>query len=179
MHPDSNIEGSSLVIRKPDFGPVNTVVLLKAIQELRGLFTHYSNCSRKWRIFARPIDVLSAYSDVCSMWIRCGDSEYRIAFWNLIAFLRMVSLGEQTWGNLFTGALLDLLTAGIRFAGPIVTGKATWSSGDATLTRVSCVNWGAEEFIFLPVGDLMGPFMPRHRQGFSSRTSSFYLSFCL
>lgn len=38
--PEANIEGSNLVICKPDFDPGNTVVPSKSMRELRGIFTH-------------------------------------------------------------------------------------------------------------------------------------------
>ena len=163
--PDANIDGANLVIHKHDFDPGNTVVLLKTLQELRGPFTHYSNCNPKWKIFARPIDELLAYADVCAMWIRCDDSDYWLAFWNMISFLRRLALGELTWKALFTGTLLDLLPSNVRFTGPSMRENVLWFSGDATLTRVSCVNWNTKEFLCLPVSDLLGPFMPKHQQG--------------
>ena len=162
---DANIEGASLTIHKPDFDPGNTIALLKSLQELRGLFTHYSNCNPKWKIFARPIDELLAYSDVCSMWIRCDDSDYWAAFWDMIVFLRRMSVCDPAWHYLFTGSLLDLLRPRKRFTGPSMRENIIWFSGDATLTRVSCINWNAKEFLCLPVSDLLNPFMPRHQQG--------------
>ena len=163
--PDANIEGARITIHKPDFDPGNTVILLKRLQELRGLFTHYSNCNPKWKIFARPIDELLAYSDVCSMWIRCDDSDYWIAFWNMIGFLRRLSVCDPAWHYLFTGTLLDLLPVSKRFTGPIMREDILWFSGDATMTRVSCINWNSKEIICQPVSDLLDPFLPRHQQG--------------
>ena len=160
--PDANIAGASLSIHKPDFDPGNTVILLKSLQELRGLFTHYSNCNPKWKIFARPIDELLAYSDVCSMWVRCDDSDYWAAFWNMIVFLRRMSVCDPAWHYLFSGSLLDLLRPNKRFTGPGMRERENiiWFSGDATLTRVSCINWNAKGFLCLPVSDLLNLLCP-------------------
>ena len=141
------------------------MALLKTLQELRGLFTHYRNCNPKWKIFARPIGELLAYADVCSMWIRFDDSDYWLAFWNMISFLRRLDLGGLTWKALFTGTLLDLLPPNVRFAGPSMRENVLRFSGDATLTRVSCINWDTKEFLRLPVIDLLDPFTPKHQQG--------------
>ena len=153
------------MLRRHDFDMGNTVVQRKTLRELRGLFTHYSNCNHKWKIFARPIDALLAYDGDCSMWIQCEDSEYRIGFWNMIVFLRDISTDESAWELLFKGTLLDLLPARVRFTGPTMRENILWFSGDAALTRVSCINWNAKQFLRLPVSELLGPFLPKHQQG--------------
>ena len=107
--PGANIDGASLTIHKPDFDHGNTVVLLKRMQELRGLVTHYNNCNHKWKISARPIDEILAYADVCSMWTRCDESSYWASFWNMIASIRRISQIDQTWKKLFTCTLVGLM----------------------------------------------------------------------
>ena len=84
--PDANVEGSKLVLSRPCYNDGNTVILLKALQELRGLFAHYSNCNQVWKTLARPIDSLLAYPDESSMLIRCEDVEIWRDFWNMIQF---------------------------------------------------------------------------------------------
>ena len=41
--PGANVEGGRLTVSKPVFNDGNTVILLRSLQELRGLFTHYGN----------------------------------------------------------------------------------------------------------------------------------------
>ena len=43
--PDANIAGAYLALRKQCFNHGKTIGLPNATQELRGLFTHYSNCN--------------------------------------------------------------------------------------------------------------------------------------
>ena len=65
---------------------------------------------------------------------------------------------------LFEGSLLDLLPDPVRLCGPAIRGRIYWFSGDAALTRVSCINWSKREFICAPNSNLLDPFMPRHHQ---------------
>ena len=114
-----------------------------------------------------PTDGPLAYADVCSMWISCDDAEYWEDFRNMITFLRRMAPDPQTWGKLLTGSLLDLLLHGMRFKRTKYERErenAMWLPGEVALTRVSRINWDADEFIRLPVSDLLDPFSPRHQQ---------------
>ena len=162
--PDANIEGDVQAISKPFFHNGNTVILLKTLQEIRGLFTHYSNCNHVWETLAQPIGSLLADPDEMSMWARCEDTELWRAFWNMINFVRGVWGAKVGKANLFGGSLLDLLPDHIRMSGPSIRERVLWFSGDATLTRVSCINWTTREFICCPISGLLGPFMPRYQQ---------------
>ena len=86
----ANVEGARLTVDKTFFNTGSAVVLLEAFRELRGLFTHYSNCSQIWKTLARPIDSLLAYPGESSMWAGREDSELRRAFRNTINFTKRV-----------------------------------------------------------------------------------------
>ena len=162
--PDANVEGAKLTIARPCFNTGNTVTLLKALQELRGLFTHYSNCNPIWITLAQPIDPLLAYPDESSMWVRCEDSKLRKAFWNMIGFTRRILGTASGVKSLFSGSPTGLFPDHIRMGGPTIRERILWFTGDATMTRVSRINWTTREFICCPVSGLLGPFMPRHQQ---------------
>ena len=134
------------------------------MQELRGLFTHYANCNPMWKTLAQPIDAILGYPDVSSMWVRCDDVELRTSFRNMILSLRHLTGTPDDWGNSFAGAILDILPHHIRLSGPEPREKVFWFSGDATLARVSCINWHTAVFTLLPVSDLVDPFSPRPQQ---------------
>ena len=78
--PDTNVEGGKLVLSRPCYNAGDAAILLKALQELRGLSTHYPNCNQVWETLAQPIDSILAYPDVSSMWVRCEDAEQRGPF---------------------------------------------------------------------------------------------------
>ena len=151
--------------RKPDLDPGNTSVLLKSLHGMRGIFANYTNCNPMWKTFAGPIGDLVDYADLFPIWARCGDSEFWMPVWNMIAILRRLSQVDQTWKNLVAGTLLGLLHSKVRFAWASTSGNVMWFSGDAALARASCVNWDAEGFICLPLSDLVDHFIPRHQQG--------------
>ena len=94
----------------------------------------------------------------------------------MISPLRNLPSDDTVWKDLFNGALLDLLPPKVRFAGPRMRENIMWFSGDATLTRVSCVNWNAKEFLCMPVSDLLDSFMPKHQQGLIIELLSMILS---
>ena len=153
--PDANIEGAWATISKPAFNAGNTVILLNVLQAMRGLFAHYSNCNQVCGTFAIPIDALLAYPDKSSLRVRCADSELWHAFWNVIASPRQILSKVKGRKSLFEGSLLDLLPERVRLSGPAIRGRVFWFSGDATLTRVSCINWSEREFIRFPISDLL------------------------
>ena len=82
----------------------------------------------------------------------------------MIQFTKQILDSPEGVDNLFTGRLLDLLPDHARMSGPAIRGRVLWFPGDATLTRVACVNWTTEQFICCPVSGLFGPFLPRHQQ---------------
>ena len=101
--PDANVEGSKLALDRPCYNAGDTVVLLKTLQELRGMFTHYSNCNQVWETLAQPIDSLLAYPDESSRWIRCDDVEIWRAFWNMIQFTKQ-ALDTHEGGEICSAA---------------------------------------------------------------------------
>ena len=118
--PGANIEGAWLTVTKPVFNAGNTAILLKYLQELRGLFTHYSNCNQLWKTLAQPIDAPIAYPDESSLWAICEDSDLWQSFWNMSAFLRNVMGNHKDRTALFEGSLMDFLPDPVRLSGPAI-----------------------------------------------------------
>lgn len=162
--PDANIEGARLAISKPVFNSGNTAILPKSSHGLRGLCAHYSNCNQVWGTMAQPIDSLLAYTDESSLRVRRDDSELRRAFWKMVSFPMHIMRKHEDRITLSEGSLLDLLPDPVRLSGPSIRGGIFWFSGDATLPRVSCINWPAREFIRCPISDLLDPYMLGHQQ---------------
>lgn len=153
-----------MILARSCYNNGNTVTLLKSLQELRGLFTHYSNCNPVWKTLAQPIDALLGYPDGSSMWIRCEEVEPWRAFWNVIQFNKQMLDMPDGIENLFTGRLLDLMPDHIRMSGPTIRERVLWFSGDATSTRVACINWTTKQFTRCPVSGFLDPFLPRNQQ---------------
>ena len=82
----------------------------------------------------------------------------------MIEFARRILGSTAGVGSLFSGSFRDLLPGHIRMSGPAIRERILWFSGDATLTRVSGINWTTKEFICCPVSGLLDPFLPRHHQ---------------
>ena len=86
------------------------------------------------------------------------------AFCKMIASLRHVIENRKDRAALFEGPLIDFLHGPVRLIGPAAREPIFWFSGDATLTRVSCINWSKREFICCPVSNILDPFGPRRQQ---------------
>ena len=117
-----------------------------------------------WKTLVQPINALLAHPDESSLWVRCEDSELWQEFWNMIAPLRHVMRNRKDRIALFEEPLMHFLPDPVRLGGPDGREQIFWFPGDATLTRVSCINWSKREFICSPVSSIFGPFMPRHQQ---------------
>ena len=138
---------------------------MKTLRELSGLFTHYANCNQLREALARPIDALLAYPEESSLWVRCGDSELRRSFWNMVGFLRQTLDKRDGHSKMSEWPLLGFPDGPIRMSGPAIRGRVLWFYGDAMLTRASRINWSKREFICCPTSDLLDPSAPRRQQG--------------
>ena len=70
---DANIEGGIITLQRHWFNPGNAIMLLRSLQELRGMFPYRTNCNPWWATSAQPVDAGLVYPDELSLWVRCGD----------------------------------------------------------------------------------------------------------
>ena len=143
----------------PYLNPGNRIPPLKIIQELRGNVVHRSQTGRIWNRLAQPIDRMLGYSDVSGLWIRCNDANAWAAFWHVAHFHRQLASGEEDWARMLPGQMKRLLPLHLALPGHRQTIPILWTSGDATLGRIGCINWRTREFFVEKPDELPEPFL--------------------
>ena len=82
-----------------------------------------------------------------------GSEEKRIELWEefkeTCAFFRVLLARQECWGVAFTNSMRGVLSVRERLAIPGELERVLWSSGDATLTRMSFVLWSRKK-LFTP-----------------------------
>ena len=101
----------------PMLNPGNRIITVRKIQELRGLRNHWSYANKFWHYVASPVNGLIAFADMAGAWIRCGNDQVWIAFWNLIAFIRAMGDGDNDWGSIFYGIMGEIASVPKRVGG--------------------------------------------------------------
>ena len=159
--PDEKLEGAKALVKLPIYDPGSRIVTLKALQELRGCYTHWEVANNIWLYFARPVDLLLGFGDEMGIWVNCDDLNIWASYWQTIEWLREIAEDNGEWKKLFNGHLDRCLPLNIRLSGNIQLPPVMWLSSDATLNWIGVINWRDKQFICAPVGNLLNPFMTR------------------
>ena len=155
--PDGEIIGAQNLLDSAAFGPGNRIVTLRDIRELRGNTTHWQGENLICRFFDEPVNRMLPFADSTETWIRRSRWDHWRCFWYVIFFLRNLPRRENesfTWRNLFFGPIDELLPIHKRLSGPRQYLPALWTTGDATITRFSEINWRTREFFPENIADL-------------------------
>ena len=159
--PEENLEGARILVNLPIYDHGSKIVTLKALQELRGCYTHWEMANNAWLLFARPVDLLLSFSDEMGIWVNCDDLNIWAAYWQTIEWLREISQEDAEWKKLFMGQLDCCLPLNLRLSGNIDLPPVMRLSSDATLNWIGIINWREKQFICSPVGRLLNPFLTR------------------
>ena len=106
------------MLTDPVFNPGNRVVPVKTAHQLRGLINHCRYADKFWHYVASPVNALMACADNTNTWIRCGDDQIWLAFWNLIGLVGKMGNGAGTWRRLFHGKLDQVISVAKRIGQP-------------------------------------------------------------
>ena len=68
--PVGKLEGAKRLLSLPIYDPGSQIIPAKALQELRGCYTHWQMANHLWGYFARPADALLAHVGEIGVWIR-------------------------------------------------------------------------------------------------------------
>ena len=115
---------------------------------------------------AAPINALLSYADSTDTWIRCGNDQVWLTFWNLIAMVRQFGEDEETWPNLFSGELGEIVSVPKRVGRPLGKGHVMWDTGDAVLGIVAAINCATREreYILAETQHYLDEINPPHRR---------------
>ena len=144
--------------------PGNRIVTVHKVQELRGLANHWSYTNRFWHYLAPPMNGLLSFVDTTNTWVRCTNDQVRIAFWNLIAFIRSISEDDEQRNQLFSGSLEQNIPLPKRVGRKKGSGKVVWATGDAVISRIGAINWEKKEYIVEETIDFLPQVTPGHRR---------------
>ena len=101
--------GARIVTNMANFPHGNTGYRAKPFQELRGLFAHYADFNRIWKIMDQPIDALFAYPDPTSLWVRCDDNGIWADLRHMVSSIRGIGSDRIGRNILFSGSLSDVV----------------------------------------------------------------------
>ena len=79
------------------------IATVKKIQELRGLINRWHHENGFLHYAASQVGGLTSFGGSAETWIRSGNDQVRLAFWNSIAFARPIGEQDGEWGDLFSG----------------------------------------------------------------------------
>ena len=161
--PEPKVLSAFNSIRLPVFDTGDLALDLHALRELRGCANHWLPAGRVWRWLVEPVNGLLAHADNTLMWIRCVDMHRWWAFWNVITFLRELSLETTVWQSLFIGVFSELLGLVRELSYPQPARRCVWFSGDATTTRIGGINWDNRTYFALNPQPFLVEFMPAGR----------------
>ena len=127
--------------------PGNRIIAVRKIQEMRGLINHWSCACRFWHYIVSPVNALLSFAEQTGTWIRCGNDQVWLAFWNLVEHVRKMGEGDHDWESIFHGTLEQITPVPKRAGRPKSQGKTIWATGDAVLERIGAINWESMEYI--------------------------------
>ena len=143
--------------------PGNRINPVRNVRILRGLINHWGGEKRFWKYMAAPCNDLLGYADETNAWVRCGNDQVLIDVWNVEKFSAGCSRDATTWGALFGGSLLDLISPPTRLSFPIPEYKAVWETGDSALGGFSALKWETQKYIVYDLMDVLGEIDPKQR----------------
>ena len=156
--PTSKMEAARTFIRSDVFMPGNYNIRLHDMQRLRGLIQYWVHTNLFWKTTIQSIDLLLPYSDAADVGFSCAVQDIWQAFRDMCTVLRSMDEFPPQRCGLFKAELKSLLEPNRRFGMGMGEEYTTWLTGDATMTRVSAVNWRDREYIMEDVSSLMSPF---------------------
>ena len=151
-------------VRDSMFNPGNRVIMVKKVQELRGLANRWRYANKFWHYVASPINALMACADSADTWIRCDKDQIWLAFWNLMALVRQYGENEKTRGSIFKGKIEQAISIPKRVGRPRGRGEVARATGDAVIDRFASINWGRTEYILEEAHEYLAEIMPARRR---------------
>ena len=77
----------------------NLHIRAHSLQEIRGLAQNWITAGLFWRALRRITDVLLSYDAEFGAYVSCGNVEVWHGVWNMLSFIRTISVTPDMWGD--------------------------------------------------------------------------------
>ena len=147
--PAVKLEKASHLLHLPHFDHGNRQIPLKLVQELRGNQQFWLAVMPSLGPLLQATNELLGPPDAEGYAVARGDEFEKERtwqrFWEAVELQRLLVDNRAVWEARFTHPLLESLSVEEMMALPGQRDKVVWASGDATLDRVSGIDWNAKK----------------------------------